>query len=117
MVSQWLRSIAVRRALCAQVMAIAGVSFSIWWFMLASDSAKATLEEFAAPIVGAGASAWGWLVDSALALKDRIQGAMRTCIWTCIHSASIPFVWGGVRRVHAEGNGMLHRGLPERAGQ
>ena len=58
-----------------QVMAILGVSFSIWWFMLASDSAKATLEEFAAPVVGAFASACGWLLDSARALKERIQGA------------------------------------------
>ena len=58
-----------------QVMAILGVSFSIWWFMLASESAKATLEEFAAPVLGALASAYGWLLDSALALKDRIQGA------------------------------------------
>ena len=37
--------------------------------------AKAALEETAAPVVGALASAWGWLLDALVALKDRITGA------------------------------------------
>jgi hypothetical protein len=77
----------------AQVVAIAGVSFSIWWFMMASEGAKATLEEFAAPVLGAGASAAGWLMDSALALKERIQGAAahaRLGMHACMHACRVP---------------------------
>lgn len=72
-----------------QLLAIAGVAFSIWWFMLASDDAKAALEETAAPVVGALASAWGWLLDALVALKDRIAGARSTARLAYCHSKTL----------------------------
>ena len=58
-----------------QVMAILGVSFSIWWFMLASDSAKATLEEFCS------ACCWGIRQRLRLAagLSTRAEGEDTGC--------------------------------------
>ena len=73
-----------------QLLAIAGVAFSIWWFMLASDDMKAALEETAAPVVGALASAWGWLLDALVALKDRITGLRSTALLAQRRSSCMP---------------------------
>lgn len=58
-----------------QVLAILGVAFAVWWMNYASESIKARIEETVSPVVGALLSAWNWLLDTLIDLKDRITGA------------------------------------------
>ena len=51
---------------------------ALWWFKFAGDEMKATIEETAAPIIGGMASAWQWLVDAVLSLKERVTSAYLT---------------------------------------
>lgn len=55
---------------------VAGVlgAAALWWFKFAGDELRATVEETAAPVVGGMASAWQWLVDAILRLKERAMG-------------------------------------------
>ena len=47
---------------------------ALWWFKFAGDELRARVEETAAPVIGGLASAWRWLVDAILRLKDRAMG-------------------------------------------
>ena len=56
----------------------------------ASDSAKATLEETTAPVVGLLLSAASWVKDCVQALLARITGAYsRSCIAMQLHTLTI----------------------------
>ncbi|CAL5221253.1 g3408 [Coccomyxa viridis] len=47
---------------------------ALWWFKFAGDELRAMVEETAAPVIGGMASAWQWLVDAVLRLKERAMG-------------------------------------------
>ncbi|KAK9845742.1 hypothetical protein WJX81_001203 [Elliptochloris bilobata] len=51
--------------------------FYAWWMFWASDSAKATLEETTAPVIGVLLSAASWVKDCVLAMAAQITGRQR----------------------------------------
>jgi hypothetical protein len=64
----------------AQVLGILATGGALWWFVWASDNQKAAVEETLAPVVGTLLSAWNWLLDALIRLKDRITGALTTLL-------------------------------------
>ncbi|BDA42979.1 Vacuolar protein sorting/targeting protein 10 [Coccomyxa sp. Obi] len=68
------RGRAARAFVVLLVVGIVGTAGALWWFVWASDNQKAALEETLSPVVGTIASAWNWLLDALIGLKDRITG-------------------------------------------